>query len=337
MKWLALDIGGANIKVADGCGFSASYPFALWKNSDRLENELRRIISESPESDHLIATMTGELADCFETKKEGVSFIVQSLAENVSPDCFSVYQTSGQFVNASEAIQNWRETAASNWHAFAACAARFLPNQTGIVIDIGSTTTDLIPVQDGAVASDSMTDIERLMSNELVYTGISRTPVCSLIDAVNCNGQRTLVAKELFASTLDAHLLVGNIESSKSNDATADGRPANVHHAAQRLARMLCADLEELDWSTIEALAEQTIQAQINLIKGALQNVKSRFPDCGKGFLVSGSGDWLAKQVLGTDKRRVHVLELAKLESRSISDCGPAWAVATLLKEVRSK
>ncbi len=29
MNWLALDIGGANLKVADGQGFAASHPFAL--------------------------------------------------------------------------------------------------------------------------------------------------------------------------------------------------------------------------------------------------------------------------------------------------------------------
>ena len=68
MKWLALDIGGANLKVADGRGHAESFPFELWRQPSHLAQELRTLIARSPACDHIAATMTGELADCFESK-----------------------------------------------------------------------------------------------------------------------------------------------------------------------------------------------------------------------------------------------------------------------------
>jgi hypothetical protein len=80
MQWLGLDIGGAHVKIADGMGFAASYAFSLWKNPQKLAQELRTAIAQSSPCDHLAVTMTGELADCFATKSEGVKFILEALA-----------------------------------------------------------------------------------------------------------------------------------------------------------------------------------------------------------------------------------------------------------------
>ena len=44
-----------------------------------------------------------------------------------------------------------------------------------LFVDMGSTTTDIIPIEDGAVANEGYTDAERLLTGELVYTGFTRT------------------------------------------------------------------------------------------------------------------------------------------------------------------
>lgn len=44
MNWLALDIGGANLKVADGHGFAESYSFALWKDPNGLSQQDRKSV-----------------------------------------------------------------------------------------------------------------------------------------------------------------------------------------------------------------------------------------------------------------------------------------------------
>ncbi|MEO8493517.1 MAG: H4MPT-linked C1 transfer pathway protein, partial [Planctomycetota bacterium] len=81
MQWLALDIGGANLKVADGLGHAESFPFALWREPEHLVQELRTLIAQSPRCDRLAVTMTGELADCFENKTAGVTFILDAVQQ----------------------------------------------------------------------------------------------------------------------------------------------------------------------------------------------------------------------------------------------------------------
>src|SRR5438552_12194660 len=90
--------------------------------------------------------------------------------------------------------------AAANWLALAAYAGRFAPTGTALLVDVGSTTTDLVPLLGGAPVPCGNTDAERLLHRELVYTGVRRTPLCALLGETG--------AAELFATTLDAYLLL---------------------------------------------------------------------------------------------------------------------------------
>src|SRR5438445_198069 len=78
-----------------------------------------------------------------------------------------------------------------------------------LLIDIGSTTTDLIPMDRGTVAARGRSDTERLQAGELVYAGIRRTPLCALATELPFRGIPTGLAAELFASTLDVYLTLG--------------------------------------------------------------------------------------------------------------------------------
>src|SRR5207253_754005 len=117
MNWLALDIGGANLKVADGKGYAQSYAFALWRDSARLAQQIRTSIYEAPPSDHLAVTMTGELADCFESKEAGIRFILQAVSSGSDNRHTRVYLCDGRLVSPQVALANPRLAAASNWHA----------------------------------------------------------------------------------------------------------------------------------------------------------------------------------------------------------------------------
>src|SRR5436305_2436060 len=119
MKWLALDIGGATLKVADGRGYAQSYAFAMWKQSGRLALQIRTAISEAPPCDHLAVTMTGELADCFASRADGVRFILQAVRDGSDNRHTRVYLTDGRLVSPQVALGAPRLAAASNWHALA--------------------------------------------------------------------------------------------------------------------------------------------------------------------------------------------------------------------------
>src|SRR5690349_1516700 len=136
MHWLALDIGGANLKAADGEGFAESYAFALWSEPDRLAQELRTIIAEAPESTHLAVTMTGELADCFASKMQGVQHILTAVHAAADGRHTRVYLTDGMLVTPQVATMKPQLAAASNWHALARFCGRFASEGTAVMIDV---------------------------------------------------------------------------------------------------------------------------------------------------------------------------------------------------------
>ena len=126
MKWLALDIGGANLKIADGGDFAASQPFPLWQKSSHLHKALERLLKTAPASDALAVTMTGELADCYRTKAEGVRHILSEVQRAATDSRICVYRNDGQFVSTATAIDDPLPVAAANWHALARFVGRFI-------------------------------------------------------------------------------------------------------------------------------------------------------------------------------------------------------------------
>src|SRR5438105_2939312 len=133
MNWLGLDVGGANLKLADGRGWAISRPFPLWRQPERLAAAIAELLVEAPPASGLAVTMTGELADCFATKREGVSAILHAVETaattlRLSPDAVRAYLTSGEMVTAAAARAQPLRAAAANWHALARFAGRLAPS-----------------------------------------------------------------------------------------------------------------------------------------------------------------------------------------------------------------
>src|SRR5262245_36666371 len=143
---LGLDIGGANLKAAHIDGAAYFQPFALWKHPELLADAVREILAKFPLFDLLAVTMTGELCDCFETKRQGVEAILDAVVAAAAKLPIRVWRTDGRLVTPAEAISTPRLTAAANWHALATFAGRFAATGSALLIDIGSTTTDIIPL-----------------------------------------------------------------------------------------------------------------------------------------------------------------------------------------------
>ena len=266
MKWMALDIGGANLKAADGEQFAAIQPFPLWQNPQQLADALRGLIALVPRVDHIAVTMTGELADCFVTKAEGVKFILDAVSAAADGRHLRVYMTNGLLVAPRIALRQPLLAAASNWHALARFAGRYAPQGTGLVIDVGSTTTDIIPLIDGAPVAMGHTDPKRMLSGELVYTGVERSPLCAVVNALPWRGRKCPIAHELFATTWDVYLMLGDLPEEPSRGNTADRRAATKDTAWDRLARSICADREMFSLADAQAAAEGAAAAQLTRI-----------------------------------------------------------------------
>lgn len=336
MNWLALDIGGANLKVSDGQAFSLSYPFALWRAPNSLPQFIRNAIAESPGCDHLAVTMTGELADCFENKEQGVRFILDAVAQGGDNRHTRVYLSDGRLVSPQAARGLTRLAAASNWHALAAFAGRFAQNDAALLVDCGSTTTDIIPLAGGKPVAAGRTDTERLASGELVYTGVERSPICALAFQAPYRGAPCPLVQELFANSRDIYLLTGDLPEAPTDTSTADGRPATRAAARARLGRMLAADGEEFNHRDAVTLAQFLAAAQAQRVAAAIKQVLQRMPLVPKSVIFSGHGDFLVKAALEiAGLAPATTISLAREIGPQAARCGPAYALAVLAREAR--
>jgi hypothetical protein len=299
MHYFGFDIGGANIKCGDLDGNAFEIPFPIWEGPQQLPSVLSKIASDFPNDSRVGVTMTAELADCFETKRDGVKFIVDSVSSSLAQFKPLFYRTSGQLCGGPEAVENWYQTAASNWHATSSYL--FSIDETtdsGFMFDIGSTTTDIIPVVNGKPAIPNQNDFNRLSNGQLVYAGVGRTPVFGVLSKLNLRGSVVTIARENFATMADIFRWLNETEEDLDSNATADGRPASRICSRSRLARLVCADTVELDSSEIDLISQQVKGAFVSLITQQLKKVMKNYPKVPPVFKSLGRGAFIAEEII---------------------------------------
>ncbi len=328
MTWIGLDVGGANLKLATSRQETRLREFPLWKQVAALPKALAELLSDVCGS-HLAVTMTGELADCFRTKQEGVDRILQAVEAAWTGPAW-VYTTDGCWLSPTRARQEPLRIAAANWHALARLAAQLAGSSRGLLLDVGSTTADLIPWSRGEPCPQGRTDPERLACGELVYLGVKRTPVCALVQHLPWQGRQVPVAAEWFATTWDVYLLLEHLPPEPQSTATADGRPATPQEAHFRLARQICADGEMLSLDQTQEMARFVHQQAVQQLAGAWQQVHARLGCPPEVVVVSGTGEFLAREMLQEVDYRGPVMALSEVLGEELSTVAPAYAVARL-------
>jgi probable H4MPT-linked C1 transfer pathway protein len=321
---LGLDIGGANLKAAHSGGNVRIQVFPLWKHPRELTEVLRQLVDSMPAADVLAVTMTGELCDCFDSKRQGVLAILDAVSAVAGNRSIRVWTISDGFVDLATARERPLQVAAANWLALATFAGRLVPAGTGLVIDVGSTTTDIIPIVGGRPAPKGFTDPDRLRSLELVYTGVRRTPLCAVLGAG--------VAAEFFATTLDVNVVLEQMAEDPLDTNTADGRPATRAAAHARLARMLCADAETMSLQETLKLAERALLRQVYQLTMAFDHAARNLPEPPRTVVLAGEGEFLARLVLGQQNsfRNGKVISLAETLGPEKSMAACAYALTVL-------
>lgn len=295
--WLALDVGGANLKAAHSSGQSRALPFELWKRPDELARALGSLVATLPAADRVALTMTAELCDCYPTKAVGVRAVLDAVQSGSEGRPTLVWGIDGRFHEVEEVREVPRLAAAANWLALATLAARLIPEGPGLLVDIGSTTADLIPLIDGRVAVRGRTDTDRLQTGELVYAGVRRTPICSLGAELPFRGRSTGLTAELFATTLDVYLTLGEIPSDPKDLSPADGRPATADASVDRLARMVGADRDGFTAEDAFAFAQAADESLIGRLERAARRVTEATIGRPRNAVVAGSGEFLARRL----------------------------------------
>jgi (4-(4-[2-(gamma-L-glutamylamino)ethyl]phenoxymethyl)furan-2-yl)methanamine synthase len=332
---LGWDIGGVNTKVArlpareDGSPLrTASLPYEIKRNPAALVATLRQAARSvgSQVGDLHAVTMTAELSQAFRTKREGVAFILDALEQAFDGNSLKVYSVDGTFVSPKTARELPLSVAAANWAATSAFIARMIP--TCLLIDIGTTSTDLIPIVNGRVAAEGRSDPARLLSGELVYTGAVRTPVEAIAAEVPLWGGTAGIGADGFALIGDAHLWLGHIAPEDYSCATPDGVPPTRQSAGERLARVVCGDREMLDDTAVHDIAVSLVQAQVATVSRAVDRILPRWPAIDT-VVVAGIGDFIAVNAATASRLRIVRLSDRLGEAARVA---PAAAVAWLLR-----
>jgi (4-(4-[2-(gamma-L-glutamylamino)ethyl]phenoxymethyl)furan-2-yl)methanamine synthase len=296
---IALDIGGVNTKAVwrDGAERrTALRPYDVVRDRAALAEVVRDVMAGlSGEPVALVAlTMTAELSDEFRTKREGVGFVLDAV-EDAVPGPVMALTTAGELVGLDEARARPLDVAAANWVASGLAVAARHPD--ALMLDVGSTTADVIPIAGGRVAATGRTDLDRLLAGELVYTGALRTNLAAIAPRVPVRGGWCPVASELFAVSGDVHLIRGSLAPEAYTCPTPDGRPASVEHARERVARLVCADAEQLAPGEIEAIAAYLAAEQVGAIEAAARQLSTRMHDWAVPVVALGTGAFLARAV----------------------------------------
>lgn len=333
MRIVGFDIGGANTDLAivdfeDNKIKNIEVDFAylpMWSNNNDLEEVLVSLIEKTCPLDSIDAvgiSMTAELVDAYDTKKDGVLDVVNK-CENVF-SCPIGYIGLNGVLSRDDVLKNPLELAAANWIATAQIAT--LISENCIFIDTGSTTTDIIPIKNGKECAIGRSDFERLATGELVYTGTLRTNLASFLDKVSLNGKEYRVSSELFAQTADIYRILDKITLEDYICDTYDGEGKSKLDCMKRIARVLCADLDTLSKEDIFKIANFAHKQQVKQIMNGLKQVF----DSQNLDLVVTTG--LGKDILANEAVKLLNLNLKSMnEILTDEECVVAPAIGTAI------
>jgi (4-(4-[2-(gamma-L-glutamylamino)ethyl]phenoxymethyl)furan-2-yl)methanamine synthase len=330
------DVGGAHLKLAlveDGqIRHVAQIACPLWRGLDQLDGALAQALAVTGGADHHAVTMTGELADIFPDRYTGVATLVEKLSAACGP-ATRYWMGAQGFGDAAAAIANHMDVASTNFLATATIAAQLVGD--GLLIDMGSTTTDILVLSDRKPAYISATDAGRLVSGELVYTGLTRTPVMAVTQFGVFQGQRQTLARDPFATMADVRRLTCDLPAEADQHATADGRGVSEAESRARLARCFGRDVEpglEAEWAiAARAIAETQIRS---IHDGCLQVLSALPPRGPMRIVAAGTGERIGHEIARRlDMPSVGIGDLLASAGRwreAASHCAPAVAVALL-------
>lgn len=340
LNTIGWDVGGAHLKAVllDENGkvidvIQLACP--LWQGLHQLEMAVDQVLKSFSQSNtrHAI-TMTGELADIFINRRDGVIQISNCLSKKLGAD-LRIYAGDSGFLEIHDIESFIPQIASANWHLSASYAANVFKH--GLLIDIGSTTTDIIPFNASKPLNQGFTDAERLRLSELVYTGVVRTPVMALTQTIKFGGQEYWVAAEHFATTSDIYRVTDELATSNDMAKTADGAEKTVTASMRRLARMIGHDKEDAADADWVELVRNFRELQLKQLEKAINTVLNNAHIApSTPFVGAGSGSFLVK-VLAERFGRPYiqidtVIEAENEETKRWAGiCFPAYCAAYLM------
>lgn len=331
------DIGGAHLKavLCDVAGTVLAVRQVhcpLWRGLNELALAMDEVLLEMQATRHYV-TMTGELADIFPNRQAGVMQIAQLTGLKLLGDVRYFTRTGG-FVTPDQVEHHAHDIASMNWLASLQYLAQHA--EQALFVDIGSTTTDLALLDCHTPKVIGFNDASRLKTDELVYSGVVRTPLMALAQKISFNGDWVNVAAEHFSTTADVYTLTGDLAPEDNLSDTADHAEKSVAASARRIARMVGMDAADASLDAWRQLAVSFKNAQLQQLQFAMLHQMSRQAASRHWQVIGcGAGEFLAAELarrLGL--AYVSVADFITAENADLKNraavCFPAFAVAGL-------
>ncbi len=335
MRVVGIDIGGANTKAVlfrdrELEDHWLEY-IPLWKGLEELEIFLENI-EQSTDPQVIATTMTGELADIFNSKREGAERLVQTIDDIFSDSSLYFFSLEGDFLTKDEALSSPEELSASNWVSSALFLGKDYPES--LLVDVGSTTSDLISIEDERPDPQEWTDFGRLKTKELLYTGVLRTPISYLKSEISLEGEKIGVVAEYFANMADAHRVLDLIDESDYTCETPDGRGRSKEECMRRIARQFCSDLEEIGKDKIIEAADIFHEEQVSTLRDALGEVSDQNNlDKSHPLLATGIGRNILAEKAARRAGFEEIIDVAEVYDEPAAVMTPAYGLGRLTYE----
>ena len=337
VKFLGIDIGGAHIKTVGldekkKIIFVSQEQCLLWRDTKLLENYFKKINNLFTKVKCGI-TMTGELCDYFKSRKHGVKSILK-VSQKLKFNTFFFTNKSSFFLKKS----SHTSIASMNWLA----TGKFLETKIkdALIIDFGSTTTDLIIIKNNKVQNKFYTDFDRMNNNELIYSGLTRTPTSFLTNSIDIKNKKYYLSAEFFSNTADLYRIKKILPPNSDIFESADGRSKSTNNSLNRLARNFCLDYERKNLKFLNIATQKLINIQIeNVFKKSKQlmkthKIKSKIP-----IVVCGIGKDIFHE--RAHKKKCKVIDFSSFLSGKkgmklkASFHAPATSCAILISEIK--
>ncbi len=273
------DVGGAHLKVAlaeDGRTIAVKQiACPLWQGLDRLDAAFAQVAHLTGRAERHAATMTGEMCELFPDRRTGVRTLVDRLISILGPET-RIWMGPREFGSAQQAHQDPDCVASTNFLATATLVGKRLGD--GLLIDMGSTTTDIIPVSAGRPCPRGSTDGVRLATSELVYTGFTRSDVATVARDVPFEGRVQRLAAGNFATMADVYRILGELPRDADDHDTSDQRGKSLDESAARFARSLGHDSADAALDDWRDAARDIADQQMRAIQEACSQVLTETP-----------------------------------------------------------
>lgn len=340
--YIGWDIGGAHTKYTINSKAlvkpdSIIIPLQLWKSLEPLKKLINDIYDKYSHRYTIIngLTMSGEMCDSFNNREEGVKKILSLFNRGSSKNY--IY-TSKHGIVPMNKYKNCKYIASMNWHIIASYVKNIYKNV--IAIDLGSTTTDIILIKNYKCINQRIDDHTGLKSSELIYTGVLRTPIFSVVKSISYNRQIYNLIPENYATMADIYRVLGVIGSQEDYSTTADGRSKSQLNSFMRVSRLLGLDYTSKYKKLILGLSRKIMSEHYDQIRYNIHShiTKLFLNEKDLKFIGMGVGRNIIKRIC--QKNRWDYVDLASLISGpynksqdDLSMASPSFLLSLLLKE----